>query len=319
MQGRRAALVQNDEIEVLSFASLYELALESIESGTEITRLLDAAQRVHYDDVYDGRSEWKLLPAFDHPGEPCRCLVSGTGLTHRKSAENRQAMHAETAAVTDSMRMYQWGVEGGTPAAGQIGTAPEWFYKGNGTILRAHNEPLLLPSYGEDGGEEPELAGAYIVDRDGRPVRIGILQGNEFSDHKTERRNYLYLAPSKLRNCSIGPEIVVGADFSAVTGSVSVERGGSTIWQKAIASGEANMCHSLANIEHHHFKFHEHRRPGDAHVHFFGADAFSFGEGVELHDGDVMQVAFEGFGKPLRNPLSVEQTAREFVRVASLL
>lgn len=311
--------MRNGELEVVSFASVYELAIESIESGAGIARLIDAGQRIAYDAVYEGRSEWKLLPAFDHPGEPARCLVSGTGLTHRKSAENRQAMHAETAVVTDSMRMYQWGVEGGTPPPGQIGTAPEWFYKGTGCILRAHNEPLDVPPYAEDGGEEPELAGAYIITRDGRPVRIGILQGNEFSDHKTERRNYLYLAPSKLRSCSIGPEIVLDADFSAATGSVCIERGGATIWQKSLASGEANMCHSLANIEHHHFKFDEHRRPGDAHVHFFGADAFSFGEGVELQHGDVMQVAFEGFGRPLRNPLRVDQTRQEVVQVQSLL
>ena len=43
----------------------------------------------------------------------------------------------------------------------------------------------------------------------------------------------------------------------------------------------------------------------------FGADAFSFGEGVQLEDGDVMQVCFDGFGRALRNPLRraiVEET-----------
>jgi hypothetical protein len=64
------------------------------------------------------------------------------------------------------------------------------------------------------------------------------------------------------------------------------------------------MCHSLANLEQHHFKFEFHRRPGDLHIHFFGADAFSFGDGVRLQEGDVMQVRFEGFGRTLRNPLS---------------
>ena len=39
--------------------------------------------------------------------------------------------------MTDSMRMFQWGVEGGRPAEGEIGIAPEWFYKGNGSMLRA--------------------------------------------------------------------------------------------------------------------------------------------------------------------------------------
>jgi hypothetical protein len=36
-----------------------------------------------------------LLPAFDHPDEQARCMVSGTGLTIAKSAENRQAMHTD--------------------------------------------------------------------------------------------------------------------------------------------------------------------------------------------------------------------------------
>jgi hypothetical protein len=78
------------------------------------------------------------------------------------------------------------------------------------------------------------------------------------------------------------------------------------------------MCHSLANIEHHHFKHPLHRRPGDVHVHFFGADAFSFSAGVELRDGDLMRVAFEGYGRPLLNPVVVEAGPEPLVRVASL-
>ena len=38
------------------------------------------------------------------------------------------------AELTDSMKMFRLGVEGGKPAPGKIGTAPEWFYKGTGTI-----------------------------------------------------------------------------------------------------------------------------------------------------------------------------------------
>ena len=66
-------------------------------------------------------------------------------------------MHsAAQAQITDSMRMYQLGVDRGKPTAGEIGAAPEWFYKGSGTILRGHNQPLDVPAYAEDGGEEPE-------------------------------------------------------------------------------------------------------------------------------------------------------------------
>jgi len=116
----------------------------------------------------------------------------------------------------------------------------------------------------------------------------------------------------------MGPELVVDADFSAVPGTVAIERGGSVIWSQPIATGEAKMSHTLANLEHHHFKYDAHRRPGDAHIHFFGADAFSFGAGLELRDGDVMVVAFEGFGRPLRNPLRVDRSKPELVEVSAV-
>jgi hypothetical protein len=285
--------------------TLYDLVHSCQGRLADYAASLAGNDRLDYDAIWEGRSAWRILPPIDHPHDPARCLVTGTGLTHLKSAASRDAMHAATAQVTDSMRMYQWGVEGGRPAAGTIGVAPEWFYKGSGLVLRGHNDPLEVAAYAEDGGEEPEIAGVYFIDPEGNPRRIGMTAGNEFSDHLFERRNYLYLAGSKLRNCAIGPELVIDPGFREVPGEVSIERDSRTLWAKPIRSGEQAMCHSLANMEHHHFKVEGHRRPGDVHVHFFGADAFSFSEGIQLRDGDVMQVRFEGFGRPLRNPLRV--------------
>lgn len=270
-----------------------------------------------YDPIYRLESDWRLLAPFTHP-EPTRCLVTGTGLTHKASADNRQAMHHNPAELSDSMRMYLAGLQGGRPEAGKIGVSPEWFYKGCGAILRAHGEPLLTPSFAGDGGEEPEIAGVYLIDDDGRPRRVGLAQTNEFSDHVLEKQSYLYLAHSKLRTCSIGPELVLDPDFGDVRGTVSIERDGAVVWSQAIATGETNMSHSVANLEHHHFKYDFHRRPGDAHIYFFGADAFSYGAGVELQNGDVMVVAFEGFGRPLRNPVCVDHSAESLVEVLPL-
>jgi hypothetical protein len=320
--GRRAALVEEPRLILLDrCSSVYELAAMCIaqdRSPSALLAELRGTESLSYDEVYSGRSEWRLLPAADHPDEPGRCLVTGTGLTHTASAKNRQAMHGKPEDLTDSMRMYRWGVEGGKPAPGAIGVAPEWFYKGNGTCLRAHNEPLAVPEYGEDGGEEPEIAGVYLIDAQGAPRRVGLTQGNEFSDHEVERRNYLYLASSKLRSCSIGPELVIGADFASVPGTVAIEREGRPLWSRSIATGERIMSHTLANLEHHHFKYEFHRRPGDVHVHFFGADAFSFGEGVRLERGDIMQVHFEGYGRPLRNPLEKVGRPSRLVEVRPL-
>jgi hypothetical protein len=153
---------------------------------------------------------------------------------------------------------------------------------------------------------------------DGRPRRIGMAIGNEFSDHKFEKKNYLNLAGSKLRTCGLGPELVVDPEFKSVTGTVKIERARKILWSQAVLTGEDEMCHSLANIEHHHFKFDGHRRPSDVHVHYFGAHSLSFGAGIELADGDVMEISFTGFGRPLRNELHVAREKNELIAVQSL-
>jgi hypothetical protein len=226
-------------------------------------------------------------------------------------------MHA-TATITDSMRMYQLGVERGRPAPGEAGAAPEWFYKGNGTILRGHGAALTVPYFAGDGGEEPELAAVYVIDHTATPRRLGMTPANEFSDHKIEKQNYLYLAHSKLRTCAIGPELVVDPDFSLVTGTVTIERDGDILWTKEISTGDQRMCHSLSNIEHHHFKYQPHRIPGDAHIHFLGAGAFSFGEGITLEDGDQMAIEWAGYGRPLRNRIEMEESQERIVNVAAI-
>ena len=211
------------------------------------------------------------------------------------------------------------GLEGGRPEAGQIGIQPEWFYKGNGLILRAHGEPLEIPAYGWDGGEEPEVAGVYVISPDGKPCRVGLTVANEFSDHQMEKKNYLYLAPSKLRNCSIGPELCIGnISFDDVTGTVAILRSGAVIWRKEIWTGQKNMSYSVANLEPHHFKYQLHRQPGDAHIHFFGADAFSFGDGLGLEEGDIMEVSFPALGRPLRNHIRLLEKPEPLISVRTL-
>lgn len=319
---RAVAVVAGNDLRVLAdFHSVYDLAFQAIRENKELAELArqaDSGILIPYSSVYAGESDWRLRVPLDHPTDPARVLVSGTGLTHQVSAENRAAMHSGAATtVTDSMRMYQLGKEGGRPASGAVGAQPEWFYKGTGAILKAHGEGLEVPTYADDGGEEAEIAGAYVIGDDGEPYRIGFMAGNEFSDHVMERKNYLYLAHSKLRNCAVGPELATGGAevFEDVPGVVTIVRGGAEVWKAAVYSGEKNMCHSLANLEHHHFKYAAHRRPGDVHIHFFGADAFSFGEGVRLEDGDEVVVEFAALGRALRNRVKL---AREEQRVAQV-
>lgn len=320
---RRVALVEEPNVRLLECcSSIYELAQMAISSGMKLSDL--ARQRARheampYEPIYLGESDWKLLPAIDHPEEPARCLISGTGLTHLGSAQNRQSMHAANGEeLTDSMKMFRWGVEGGRPAPGLIGTPPEWFYKGTGCLLRAHGERLEIPCYAEDGGEEAEIAGVYVIGPNGQPYRLGLTVGNEFSDHKFEKKNYLNLAGSKLRACAIGPELVLDPDFQSVPVAVTIEREGVALWRKGFLSGDSEMCHSLENIEHHHFKYESHRRRGDVHVHFFGTDCLSFSDNIRLQDGDVVQISVEGYGRPLRNVVTASRDEPSRVSVVAL-
>ena len=313
---RRVAIVREPDLILLrnvdSILALAERTLSEASRLSEVVNGLMTAEALSYDDVYEGRSDWHLLPPIDCPGEPRRIHVSGTGLTHLGSARDRQAMHVaptahDHAQMTDSMRMFEWGRERGRPSEGEIGVAPEWFYKGDGSIVQAPFGSLPIPGYAEDGGEEAEVAAIYLVAGDGTPWRIGMATGNEFSDHVFERRNYLNLAGSKLRRCSIGPELVVDARFDDVPGTVRILRKAESIWEKQIRTGERNMCHSLANLEHHLFKFALHRQPGMVHIHFVGADCLSFGEGIRLQSGDVTEIQFAEFGRPLRNTITSEK------------
>ncbi|MCB0667642.1 MAG: hypothetical protein KDC80_17555 [Saprospiraceae bacterium] len=322
--GRKVAVVEEPFLGILkSFSTILEIIHSTFRVKgklVDIVTMADKTEALNYDAIYSGRSDWQLVPPIDDPGDFQHLLLSGTGLTHRSSALNRNAMHDESGnmQMTDSMKMYQWGEQGGRPRPGEVGVQPEWFYKGNGSQLATHGDMLQIPSFALDGGEEPEIAGIYVVDEDGKPWRIGWVTANEFSDHVMEKQNYLYLAPSKIRNCSIGPELVLDIDFQDISGKVSVIRQGAPCWSADIRTGEKNMCHSLSNLEYHHFKYPSHRIPGQIHVHFFGADAFSFGKGIILEEGDEMEIAWDGMGRPLRNTVTFENTDQKYLEINRL-
>jgi len=280
-------------------SSVYELVRDCLADDVGLADAAEArrGEQLDLDSV-------RLLSPIDHPDD-AHLLVSGTGLTHLGSAEGRDKMHeaATAGTATDSMRMFLMGLEGGKPASGE-GAQPEWFYKGDGSILVAPGEALVRPAFAGDGGEEPEIAGIYIIDDHGQPRRLGFALGNEFSDHVTEQVNYLWLAHSKLRPAALGPELLLGDLPDHVEGTSRILRGEEVLWEKAFVSGEANMSHSIANLEHHHFKNAPFCRPGDIHVHFFGTATLSYADGVAAQDGDRFEISATPFRLPVSNPLA---------------
>lgn len=319
---RRVGLADGDTLHILKKISrTTELATFALSVGEKLKTTAKSLISGKTENYSLALKEHRILPPVDHE-DPAHCMIAGTGLTHLGSASARDSMHAklsgEAAALTDSLKMFKMGLDGGKPAKGQAGVQPEWFYKGDGAWLVSPGGALPQPSFALDGGEEPELAGLYMIDAQGKPVRLGFALGNEYSDHITERQNYLFLAHSKLRHCAIGPEMLLGAAPAHIEGMSRIIRHGQTIWQKPFLTGEANMSHTIANLEYHHFKYEGFRRPGDVHIHFFGTGTLSIADGIETQDKDVFEIESSTFGRPLRNPLKLVKPAWKPNSVKSL-
>jgi len=302
---------------VQGVSSTYDLAQKAIAANASLAATVERLGLGETVDIRAALAEGRVLAPLDHPSDPAHLIVTGTGLTHLGSAEGRNAMHKKLASddeLTDSMKMFKMGLEGGKPKAGEEGVQPEWFYKCDGDSVIAPEAPFPSPAFAQDGGEEPEIAGLYIIGPDGQPRRLGFALGNEFSDHITERGNYLWLAHSKLRPCSFGPELLTGELPAKVTGRSRIRRGNELIFDAPFLSGEDNMSHTIANLEAHHFKYAGFRRPGDVHVHFFGTATLSFSAGVATQPGDVFELEADAFLFALRNPLGGAPAADVTVR-----
>ncbi|MNN72568.1 hypothetical protein D3C81_1886200 [compost metagenome] len=92
-----------------------------------------------------------------------------------------------------------------------------------------------------------------------------------------------------------------------LAGISRIRRDGEVIWEKEFLSGEDNMCHSLENLEYHHFKYAQFLRPGDVHVHYFGTATLSFADGIQARPGDCFEIEMAEFGAPLINGIAPEQ------------
>lgn len=316
--GRAVAMLDSGSraVRLDGFSTTYDLARAAIAAGQNLAGFAAALRSKEEIDLEALARDNRLMAPIDHP-DPAHLFLTGTGLTHLGSAESRDTMHkaATAEALTDSMRMFNMGLEGGKPEPGEKGVQPEWFYKGDGSVIVATGAPLPIPAFAEDGGEEPEIAGIYIIDDAGNPFRLGFCLANEFSDHVIERGNYLWLAHSKLRSAALGAELLTGDLPKDVRGMSRIWRGGKLLWEKPFLTGEENMSHSIANLERHHFKYRLFRRPGDAHIHFFGTATLSFSDGIKTGPGDVFEISANGFSVPLRNPIVAEEAGEVNVTV----
>src|SRR5688500_17115065 len=168
--GQRAvAVIEGGAARTVTGAgSVYALAREAADRATTLAAVVAGHGLGETVDAAAILAAGRMLAPVDHP-DPAHLYVTGTGLTHLGSASTRDAMHtANTGSaevgLTDTMKMFRMGLEGGKPAAGQKGVQPEWFYKGNGYTVVNPGQAIPSPSFALDAGEEPEIAGIYVID-----------------------------------------------------------------------------------------------------------------------------------------------------------
>jgi hypothetical protein len=281
--GRRVALVDGGDLHLLgTYRSVYQFAQVTLETGHKLRDLLSTdltGIALDYGPVWALETEWRFLPSFDHPVEPGRCIVSGAGLTHGPD-----------------------GARGN--GTGPSSPGPSWFFKGSGGTLCGHGALLTMPAFASGASEEAGIAAVYIVDREGVPRRVGLTPGNEFCDPTQAEESLTADAHSKLRPCSIGPELWLDATFDEIRGSVCIRRDGQQLWSAELVTGDRHTRFRLEEIETSLFRHPGHRRPGDVHVHFLGSPASSYTHGIRLQADDEMVVDWEGFGRPLANRVS---------------
>ncbi|MFJ3059090.1 AraD1 family protein [Herbaspirillum sp. NPDC087042] len=310
---RHVGIVNGTSVQRLAqVTSMRELALLALRNGSGLERQAQLLNTGTGEDYAAILADERILAPLDHE-DAAHCLVSGAGITHLGSASTRDKMHrrldSDEMDKTDTQVMLEWGIAEGRPASGQAGVQPEWFYKGDGSVIVAPGQPLPCPDFALDGGEEPEIVGLYVIDDEGCPRRLGFAIGNEFSDHVMERRNYLYQGHSKLRHCSFGPELLVGMPPAHLVGMTRIRRNGRVIWEQEFLTGQDNMCHAIENLEYHHFKYAQFLRPGDVHAHFMGAANLSFAYSVRTQPGDSFEISIPDFGAPLVNGIASAASA----------
>jgi hypothetical protein len=297
---RRVAIARGSgAVLALGVSTVYEAVQQAIAAGVGLAEWIEAQGRGEPVDLAQALAEGRLLAPIDHP-DPAHCHLSGVGLSHFGRPEEVAAMRAAAGeGAADVVRMFMMGLEGGRDRV-----QPEWFYKGDGSTLVGPGGDLLSPDFALDGGEEPEIAGIYVIGPDGTPLRLGVCLANEFSDHVMKNANYHWVAHSKVRPAALGPELLTGPIPEAMSGQVSIVRAGATLWSAPFETGQANMMYSVENLERHLFKYPQFRRPGDVHVHFFGCAMLSHLDEIVPQPGDVFEIAAPPFTLPLRNRMA---------------
>mgnify|MGYP006432321445 CR=1 FL=1 len=173
LAGDGVVMREGDAAHLLSgVTTTLDLADAAVEAGLTLADMTSRMRRVRPVDLPGLAGAGAPDLPIHHP-DPAHMHLTGTGLTHTGSADTRDAIHADTAGMTDSMKMFGMGVEGGRPAPGTAGVQPEWFYKGTGHAAVPPCGALEAPGFADDAGDKPEIAGISVIGPAGEVLRLG--------------------------------------------------------------------------------------------------------------------------------------------------
>ena len=261
---------------------------QAIEAGAPLRKMIADRGVGKPVDLAARLKEKRVLNPIDHK-DPAHVYVTGTGLTHLGSAEGRDKMHknlADPETLTDSMKMFKMGLEGGKPKARRDGRAAGMVLQGRrldaGGAGRRSRLAGLRARRRRRAGDRRRLC------HRARTARRCASASRSATNSPTTSPSGRTTSISPIPSCapsSFGPELLLGDLPADVQGASRIRRGKEVLWEKPFLSGEQNMSHTIANLEAHHFKYALFRRPGDVHVHFFGTATLSFSDGFKTREG----------------------------------
>ncbi|TAK71991.1 MAG: hypothetical protein EPO11_10685 [Gammaproteobacteria bacterium] len=289
-----AGFIQEDYPDIINIISdkddLYTIITSLINNNIPLTNLASRVTNTLL--IADINNKLIFLPPMK-PEEKLFSFVNGMGLTHKRIASIRYS--------SDNI-----------PIQG------EWFYKGNGTILKTTADSLYVPPNAYSCTEEAEIVLIYVIDALSIPYRIGYTLGNDFSDPKMGKTNHAYFGQSKLRTCSIAPEIKVGEPPLELIGNVIIKRNNEYVWRSQFVTGINNMLYSLEKIESLVFQHDQFLIPGMVHYLFLGADTTSYSHGIRLMDGDIIDISSSEFTFNLINHVNFAKNSIQKINIESL-
>ncbi|ASU78663.1 FAH family protein [Actinopolyspora erythraea] len=206
--------------------------------------------------------------------------------------------NAGEAMVSGFMRTHNVKAEENPPEQ------PNWFLKGLGEVLKTSGQRLSVPEGAHAVCEEAEVVLVYVVDERGEPRYAGYTFGNDVTDIGRFKHHAGHLSYAKLCDAAVVPFLFRGAPPRSVTGSVSVERYGTQVWQGEFTTGTRALYYGVEEMMGGLFAHRALLHPGRVHYVFLGADHSSYHGGFRMADGDRVRIDFSGEGVTLTNEIS---------------